>query len=316
MKSERRHELQTNDFADWLGHQLEQHRSHLKTAGIALAALLVVGIVYTVVSQRQASANGASWAAYFQAFWMRDADDVATALDKVAKSRESELAGLWARLTEADIDLENGVRQLYRDRDEALRALERAEENFAAVEKKAVAYPAVLLKARYGLAQALESQGKVEKAREMYDSVAKSDPTGSIGKAADRRRKLLMGDQVAEFYDWFQRQTPQPLGKPGGAGLRPLGLDDQPDRPDLSFGPGLGGGSKPSAGPPVNEPAEDKPAEDKPESGEKPETGEKPEAKPAADEKPAEDKPAADKPAADKPADEKPADEKPAEKPE
>lgn len=316
MKSERRHELQTNELADWVGKRLEAYGPHLKTAGAVVLAIAALGLAYVVVSQRQTAAAGQSWEAYFRALLLREPEEMGATLEKVAVSEGATLPGLWARQTEADVDLENGSRKLFRDRDEALSDLARAEKNYLEVEKTATAYPELLERCRYGLAQAYECQGKLDKAREKYEEVVKADPNGAIGKMAAKRAKLVGNERVAEFYDWFQRQTPPPPGKPPGMGLPPLDMDTLPDRPDLSLGSDklFGGDTK--------KPTEEKPAEegDKPTDKPAEEPGEKPAEKPA--DKPAEEKPAAEKPTEDKPADktaanadEKPADEKPAEKP-
>lgn len=321
MKSERRHELQTNELADWVGNYVEVCRPYLKTATAVVLAVAAIGLAYAIVSQRQEAAAGLSWEAYFKAVWQRDQKEAGTELQRLAEREKGTLPGLWALETEADLDLESGVQKLFRDRDEAMRDLDRAIEHYRAVEKQAAPYPELLARCRYGLAQALEAQGELSEARSKYEEVAKANANSALGKMAERRLKGIKGDHMADFYTWFAKQTPPPPGKPGGTGLPPLNLDDLPDRPDLSFGSGKDGedSKKPATDVPAEEGDAEKPT-DKP--GDKP--ADKSEDKPA--DKPTdkpEDKPAdkpSDKPS-DKPADdagEKPADkpaEKPAEKP-
>jgi len=315
MKSERRHELQTNELADWLGNHIEAYRPYLKTTGAVVLALAAVGLAYVIVSQRQEAASGQSWEAYFRAIWQRDPKEIGARLEQVARQEANSLPGLWALQSAADVDLENGAQKLFRDRAEALRELERAEENYLEVEKQAQAYPQLLERCRYGLAQALECQGKLEKAREKYEQVVKADATGALGKMAARRLKSIGGDQVAEFYDWFARQTPPPPGQPRGTGLPPLDLENLPDRPDLSLGGDklFGGETKKPASEEKPEGDEDGKPEDKPQDKPADKPTDKPEDKPGA---PSDEKPS-DKPS-DKPADapqDKP-EVKPSEKPE
>ena len=59
MKTERRHELQTNILADWLGHKTEAIRPYFKLILGGIAAVLIVAIVATVASWRSMWQDGA-----------------------------------------------------------------------------------------------------------------------------------------------------------------------------------------------------------------------------------------------------------------
>ncbi|MFM8252813.1 MAG: hypothetical protein ACKOBW_14555 [Planctomycetota bacterium] len=303
MKTERRHEIETNNLADWIGHQFEQVLPYSRVIAGGVLAVLLLAIVWGVMQQREATQKGAAWAEYLSAMRAQDDDSRVAILSSVATDHAGTVTAWWARQTEADIDLERGARLLFSDREAALQTLERAEKNFLQVEDDARRDPTLVERARLGAAQALECQGKLDKARQKYEQLAKANPQGMSGKFAAQRVQALSDPKITDFYSWFETQKPNPIRRPGGLfgdGLNPR-LDGQSDRPD--FGPLIPGPAEPaekSAEKPATEEPSDKPAE--------------PSDKPA--DKPAEpsDKPA-DKPAdaADKPAD-KPS-EKPAEKP-
>ncbi|HND52564.1 MAG TPA: hypothetical protein PLV92_09215 [Pirellulaceae bacterium] len=331
MKSERRHELQTNYLADWVGHQVDSIRPYTRAIAGTIGAIIVIFLVYSFVSHQQFVKAGMAWQSYLLALRERDQDDQAAALQKVARDEGGTPAGVWALQTEADLDLDRGSRLLFTDRDEAVKTLERAEKNFEQVETLAQRDRLLLERARFGLAQTQECLGKLEKAKQKYESVAKANPEGAFGKLAATRLAALGDKRMSEFYAWFEQQKPAPRRALPGRGRSPFGgLDDLPDAPNLKL-PGLtGGGAAEDGGEskdkPEGKPAEtpeggdekpadkstEKPAEDKTDAkpGDKPEEA-KPADKPGekADEKPA----AGDKPAGEKPA-EKPS-EKPAEKP-
>ena len=67
MKTERRHELQTNVLADWLGHRTEAIRPYFIYIVMGGVALLVVAIVVTIASNWQLARSSEGWADYFAA---------------------------------------------------------------------------------------------------------------------------------------------------------------------------------------------------------------------------------------------------------
>lgn len=65
MKTERRHELQTNVLADWLGRQIEAIRPYTNIIiGVAVVLLVVIG-VYSIWSAWSRSAAAQAWTEYF-----------------------------------------------------------------------------------------------------------------------------------------------------------------------------------------------------------------------------------------------------------
>jgi tetratricopeptide (TPR) repeat protein len=275
MKTERRHELQTNILADWIGRHLQQTQGHGKTI-LAVILLVVAGsIVAAILAKDRAAQSQASWNQFFVAFGQRDPE----ALEFMAKQNAGTTAGVWAQLAEADLKLAQGIGDLYRNRNNAKANLEEAEQNYLAVAQPTTDQ---LLRARawFGLGQVYESTSQLDKAKEYYGKLASSAPDSALGKEAARRAETLSDPETVKWYNWFANQTPQPptfQGLPGGGLSEGLGLPDLPsdlqnlsDRPDLSLPnfpsvtpdaePAAGDDDASEAGPDLNSPATEKDA--------------------------------------------------------
>ncbi len=327
MKSERRHELETNKLADWIGTKFELIVPYTRVIVGGLAGLFVLLIGYQIYSSQQQTAAGLAWRSYLEAITARTQASSAGGrdsiineqiddLERVAEQEAGTPAGQWALITQADLQLMRGSQALFTDRNEAKGLLEKAAANFAKVEELASRNAELLERARLGLAQVLECQGKIDEAKAKYELVAKAKTTSAYANLATDRLELLKDAKLVDFYAWFDKQSPAPPIQRRPPGQAPNPLDSLPDRPNLSF-PSFGEPSLPAgkteepSTPADAKPAEDKPADAKPADA-KPADAKPADAKPA-DAKPADAKPADAKPADAKPADAKPADAKPAE---
>ncbi len=241
MKTERRHELQTNVLADWLGQHLEQVKGYSKAilAVILLVTAAVIAGAYLI--QDQASRSQASWGQFFQAFGERSPE----ALEIVASSHPGTPTAVWAKQAEGDIKLAEGIGDLYTNRDNAKKNLAAAEKSYLMVVANA---KEKMLKERawFGLGQVYESMSDLEKAREYYGQLAQSSPSSALGKEAQRRVDALSDPAAEKWYNWFANQKPRPPalpsspdGLPGLPGLDlpnlPSDLGELSDRPDLSL---------------------------------------------------------------------------------
>jgi hypothetical protein len=184
----------------------------------------------------------------------------------------------------ADSDLQKGSEALLVDRDEATELLNKAIKGYEELIGM-TRDESLKIRARMGLAQAYESVGNLEKAKQTWDEVAASNASEAFVKEAKRRSEWLAGTQGKAFYDWFATYKPAPKPQLN----LPTDLNALPKTPDLSL-PGL-----PPLTPPATAPEATPPAD--------PNTA--PPATPAA---PAEGTPPADKPAEPAPTADKPAD--------
>lgn len=292
MKSEHRHELQQNDLKEitlrakpWF----EQHGMQALVGLVIALVMIAVGVYW--VNQPKADAPG--WGALTSA---RTVDEFGAVADKYPNS----LAGVWARLRMAELNLEDGITALFNDRDLGQKDVKRAQEDFEAVLKSSQVLPEALQqRALLGLARAQEavSDGDTQAALATYRKLLDDHP-GSIYETLVKQKvkELETGDAKA-FYAWFHSQKPKPPdfrrpndGLPSGLTLPP-GLSLPGETPDVSLPP------KPTPGAATTEPAKaETPKEEAPpDAAAKPDTPKEdaPTEKKAEDVKPpAEEKPA------------------------
>ncbi len=215
MKTERRHELQTNELADWLGKQIAGIRPYSKTI-LGVVVLIVAAIVALMLSLTQRSRNVAGgWQAYYDATVARNAEK----LSEIAKDYEGTTAGLWATQSAGDAYLMQGTSLLHIDRDDAADRLNKARAAYQQVIDQT--YDDLLKpRALIGLAQCYEARNEVEEAEKQYNRVIEGWPETSLAKLAKERRDLLAQASTREFLNWFDDQEPQlpPVsGTPGAA---------------------------------------------------------------------------------------------------
>jgi tetratricopeptide (TPR) repeat protein len=256
MKAEKRHELQKNELADWLGTHAEGAADYFWpiVGGVVVAFALAIGVVWYMNSRDAASAT--AWDKYYQAFAERERE---AELKEVAKTYQDSVAAQWARLAYADIALAKAADLMFNDRTEAKSKLSEAKEAYEEVLKNA-RDPQILTRAQYGLARALETDCKPEEAKKYYEMVAKTEKDSALGKAAARDAERMADPETVEFLAWFadaKPRKPVPTGHGGIPGLPPLNVPtDLPERPDLSlpgplnFEPGKLTEEAPEAAPP------------------------------------------------------------------
>jgi hypothetical protein len=293
MKSKRRHELQTNDLADRLGHVIERIRPYTTMIMLVVVGIAVILAAGYYLAKRQADKQGLAWR-YFMAAGTDPQRDVSEQLSEVADDFEGTAAALWASQTAGDLELARGVRMLFTDRALADTSLTQARNYFRdVIENPEVSnYPMLLRRARFGLAQTHEALGELDKAKEFYALVSEGSEGDSIATVAKQRIEQLEKPRVDEFYAWFADQKPVPPAATGGSGMgSPLGdlldspgagLGDLPDGPSDfmstdfnsstdgppggdTTGPVTDGGSESKKG--TSEPPADDSPERQPESG-------------------------------------------------
>lgn len=248
MKTQRRHELQHNELADWLGTYVTKFLPFAKVGlAVLIGGVVVAGVMMYLNAQRR-SKIATGWAAFGRA--LGDADQ----LRQVAERYPQSPAGLWATEMVANTDLAEGKSELFVSRGAAKERLELAKEGYEKILRES-RDPLALLRARFGLAKVHESRSGVglkdyqpedelKLAKELYAQVNTADPEGALGKAAKKRMEYLSTDAAEEWYRWFARQEPKlptgPFNDPLGAGGGLQGLPDRPAKfPDLGSESGL-----------------------------------------------------------------------------
>ena len=226
MKSKRRHELQTNELADRLGHWIDKLRPYtvlISVLALGVAAIVVLSVY--LLNQRERNQSD-SWRFYF-------GTTAVTELREVADVYEGTLAGLWAAQRAADMESSEGVRLLFTDRAAAKTSLNAAVMGYKRVlaSDKAKDDPMLYRRAHFGLAQTCEARGELDEALKHYAAVKEAAPNTSLAKAAQTRIELLEKPGAKKWYNWFTRQKPvKPVGWDQGTGT-PLQPDSLPTTP-------------------------------------------------------------------------------------
>ncbi len=236
MKTKRRHELQTNMLADWLGRKMQAikpYRQHI--IGITLAIVVVTVVIVVVTLQSRGSAATA-WGRFtlVAAKTQRQPKDYQSVRNDLS-------ATLWATQLAADEHLRTGSRKMYLERTEAKKLLTLAQKYFQDVIRRAENQPFLTRRAVFGLAQTYECLGSlgdnekiskseyVKKAKENYKKLASEAPETMLGKAGAYRFKRLEDPDVIAFYNRFANYSPKQPDTPDDS-IMPL-----PEAPDLSF---------------------------------------------------------------------------------
>ncbi len=227
MKSERRHDLQSNELANTLGSGIEkvQPFSQYIVGGVVIAALLAVGWgVYTSFARKSAAA---AWTEYY--FTVNSGD--AELFKAVADKHPGSAAAIWAEQTAGDEYLANGIDALYRDRGQGVELLKKAITSFEKVNNNAK-QPELRTRAVLGLAQAHESLGEIDKAKSHYQQVIADGLQPAITSVATSRLAFLNSQAGKDFYVWFDKLKPTPALPP----RMPGNLSDPPTSPNIDFG--------------------------------------------------------------------------------
>lgn len=304
---------------------LRESRPFLERYGTAAiygaAALLAVAAIVVYVARRP-PATAAESAKLLKAETPEEFGEIAdnapgTTIAQVALVREAELI------------LQNALRNLFTNRKVGLEELDDAAKKYGILNDEKKLGEDARLKVAVGLARIAEarcdgSEASVKSAIEAWDNVLKSFPDSKAFSAlAEERKKKLALPATQEFYAWFQQQNPapgDPLGLPqDGPGATPpipslLGSDPlqgliPPAVPktETPATPETPAAEEPNADAPKGDeaPKADAPAPESPKA--EPATPEAPKADPSAPETPKSDSPAPAAPTPDAPKPDAPA---------
>ncbi len=241
MKTKRRHDLQTNLLADWIGKQVESIKPYSNHIIVGVVAIVVVVGFIVAMSGGQSQSAARAWQAYFTATMQEDPDS----LSDVATNHPNSVASLWAKQTAGDIHLREGTTMLFTDaREEGLERVEMAKAAFEEVAGSGKAPLMLRQRAMFALAQALETLAVAEEdptdsldeAKEKYSDIADRWPNSVIGRTAAENVSRLEDVKTVDFYKFFAAYEPPDPSAPPTETPDPLAeFPDLPIRPDLSF---------------------------------------------------------------------------------
>jgi hypothetical protein len=233
MKSEHRHELKTNELADWLAHfpqWIQDNRSTLIGAVVGIVLVIAVyfvrfyrkdvvsvrqhvqltGLVTQIPSQKMTSARAASQGTDQSIALLSIGQDLKKFADGSGNDRLAALALIKHAET---LRAELHYRPTAPGSEEGARQIEQAQSSYQAALARAASIPALAATAQFGLGLCEEELGNLDKAKEIYREVAQKaeyDGTTAQAAAADRL-------QTVDDYRGAVTFRPAPQPKTEGA---------------------------------------------------------------------------------------------------
>ncbi len=223
MRSERRHELEHNELADWLAGSIETVKPYVNTILGVLLAVVIVVVGGTWWMQQSQAEMGESWDAFHKALASNNPSELAFMAEDYPDTKAAD----WARVVAGNIHLDMGCNKLFINRADANLELHKAADLFDEVLEKS--QQRVLLdRATYGLARTREAMGELDEAKSLYKKVTENWPDGPFAEIAANRLEKLQQPGTLAFYDRFAKFDPQPAfsNLPGIPGAGPL-FDDK-----------------------------------------------------------------------------------------
>jgi hypothetical protein len=229
MKPERRHELQDNYLADYLGKWLTTIEPYAKPIAAAAGAAAIGLVGWALLRGNEMGKRSDATLQLLQNSAASDAE----ALKVVGQLVPGTPVAAMANLLQADTLLAEGINALFEDREDAEKRIAESIDSYTVVRDTAGADPLVVSRANLGLARAHESLGKIDDAVKAYGEVVRLKESDAIVKIAENRIAELKNPATTEFLTWFAKQdfkpaTPAtPPGSPSGSLL--------PDNPNVAL---------------------------------------------------------------------------------
>jgi hypothetical protein len=203
MKSEHRHDLQTNELGkitEKLGSFMEVHGNRLMI-GVCVVSLAASVAIYWVRTQRNSEAS--AWREMSTAIATGKAED----FYDVWVDHKGTPTGLWARVHEGESWLGQGVQDLFRNVELGTEHVKKARDAFQTVVDDRRAPAEVRERGLIGLGRALESlsDGSEADALKAYESLVKEFPDSIYKHDAEDRIAVLSKGSGQEFYAWFAK---------------------------------------------------------------------------------------------------------------
>ncbi len=237
MKAERRHELEHNKLAEFIGRVVQRVQPYANA--VLMAAVVVVVVVAVAFWWRSHSSKGQAlaWDAVFNA----SATGNVAELDGIAEENAGSGAGQWATVLAADIRLGKGCQLLFTNKAEAIQELRKAVEAYTLVIDQS-RDKRLRERAFFGRARAYEalcgthqSEGELDKAIADYRHIAENVekwPTRTYATMAARQLARLESEETRKFYDRFAAFTPKPPAPKGPGGPDAKSLFERMNLPD------------------------------------------------------------------------------------
>jgi tetratricopeptide (TPR) repeat protein len=231
MKSERRHELQHNELAEWLfksGERLKPYQN-LILAGVAVAVVAVAA--YSWWSRTSATRASQAWTDLSRSLDAGSPDMITT----VAEDYPNTVVGQTATVILGDWRLAMACNQRFVSMALAQKQLDDAIDSYSKVLETS-RLPSLLERATYGMARANETRGELEDATRYYKEVTEKWPDGAYAAAAKQRLDDFQQLDTKRMFGDLRKFEPKPAfsEEPGALGPLPSFSEPLPQEPPVA----------------------------------------------------------------------------------
>jgi hypothetical protein len=247
MKSEHRHQLETNVLAKRLDVIVERLRPYASTIAGVIVAIVIVMFLWSYFARSSSARQDQAWDAYNQAITeaVPDIDQLRQAAQEYPGTRMQQLSDV----TWADGQVLIAAQNYIYNRAAAKEAIEKALSAYRSVIQSSED-ARLVNRAQLGIARALEIDGKPAEAREAYLEVK-----GAFQEYAKRQAERLGKPESTETYAWLATARPKLPRAPQGRGTP--GVQPEFSVGDLSLPGAPDGTTNPAESPPQGQSIED-----------------------------------------------------------
>jgi hypothetical protein len=208
MKSERRHELQHNELAEWIAKTalVIKPYQNMLLGGVLVVLVAIVG--YSAWSHMAAGESAKAWDDVNNVLESGDILKLSQVIEDYPRSSAAHMAAVVL----ADNYLGEGCDQLFSSKASGADKLNKAIQLYDAIRQEC-RIPSLLERATFGLARAKEAKGddkSLQQAERLYEEVAAKTPNGAFTVAASQRLADLKRPATKTFYDGFRKFDPKP----------------------------------------------------------------------------------------------------------
>lgn len=214
MKSEHRHELETNELSKELAVVVEKVKPHTTSILAAIGVLIGAYAAVTWWSASRAARDRQFWEAFQVQVTARDPEY--KNILRLAESEEyrGSPGQEWAYIAWADRQMLLASQEYLQSRDDAKKRLNAVEGIYDTLASSATSNE-IVSRARFGLGRVHEMQGDIEAAAAQYAMV-----TGPMAGLASSRAEQLQSESNKAAADWLlTADLPQRPAVPGAAGI-------------------------------------------------------------------------------------------------
>jgi hypothetical protein len=247
MKSEHRHELETNVLAKKLDVWVERLRPYASTIAGVVVAIVIVMFLWSYFAGSSSARQNQAWDTYNQAITeaVPDIDQLRQAAQEYPGTKMQHLADV----TWADGQVFIAARDYIYNRNSSKDAIEKAVSAYRSVIQSSDD-ARLVNRAQLGIARAHEIDGKLAEARDDYRAVK-----GAFEEYAKRQADRLEKPDSKETYAWLASARPKLPRAPQGAGTP--GVQPEFSAGDLALPNAPAGTTSPEGSPTQGQSIED-----------------------------------------------------------